>query len=93
MGWQDVAALGDVLPAVFVHSLVTNRLRNDPEFDERRICSRIVDVTRNTALSHRRTPDTAQARHDTKSTRIPPQVGETRTATDRGTGRDRANER
>jgi hypothetical protein len=51
MGWRDVAARGDGLPAVFVHSLVTDRLRNDPEFGWR-ICARVVDeVTANTALS------------------------------------------
>ena len=51
MGWQDVAARGDGLPAVFVHSLVTDRLRNDPEFGWR-ICVRIVDeVTANTTMN------------------------------------------
>jgi hypothetical protein len=51
MGWLDVAARGDGLPAVFVHSLVTDRLRNDPEFGWR-ICARIVeDTTANTAMS------------------------------------------
>jgi hypothetical protein len=63
MGWQDVAARGDGLPAVFVHSLVTDRLRNDPEFGWR-ICARIVeDTTANTALSPPSHSDTAQARH------------------------------
>ena len=63
MDWQDVAARGDGLPAVFVHSLVTDRLRNDPEFGWR-ICARIVDnVTANTALSPASHSDTAQARH------------------------------
>ena len=63
MGWRDVAARGDGLPAVFVHSLVTDRLRNDPEFGWR-ICARIVeDTTANTALSPPSHSDTAQARH------------------------------
>ncbi|HEY2504367.1 MAG TPA: nuclear transport factor 2 family protein [Mycobacterium sp.] len=64
MGWRDVAAPGDGLPAVFVHSLVTDRLRNDPEFGWR-ICARIVeDTTANTALSPVSRPGSAQARHD-----------------------------
>ena len=51
MGWRDIAARNDGLPAVFVHSLVTDRLRNDPEFGCR-ICARIVeDTTANTAMS------------------------------------------
>jgi len=51
MGWRDVAGRRDGLPAVFVHSLVTDRLRNDPEFGWR-ICARIVeDTTANTAMS------------------------------------------
>ena len=63
MGWRDVAARGDGLPAVFVHSLVTDRLRNDPEFGWR-ICARIVeDTTANTALSPLPHSDTAQPRH------------------------------
>jgi ketosteroid isomerase-like protein len=64
MGWLDVAARGDGLPAVFVHSLVTDRLRNDPEFGWR-ICARIVeDTTANNALSPRARSDSAHARHD-----------------------------
>jgi hypothetical protein len=63
MGWRDVAARGDGLPAVFVHSLVTDRLRNDPEFGWR-ICARIVeDTTANTALSPASHSNTTQARH------------------------------
>ena len=63
MGWRDIAARGDGLPAVFVHSLVTDRLRNDPEFGWR-ICALIVeDTTANTALSPPSHSDTAQARH------------------------------
>ncbi|HEX3546809.1 MAG TPA: hypothetical protein VHU62_09565, partial [Mycobacterium sp.] len=63
MGWRDVAARGDGLPAVFMHGLVTDRLRNDPEFGWR-ICARIVeDTTANTALSRPSHSDTAQARH------------------------------
>jgi ketosteroid isomerase-like protein len=64
MGWRDIAARNDGLPAVFVHSLVTDRLRNDPEFGWR-ICARIVDdVTTNNALSPRARSDSAHARHD-----------------------------
>ena len=64
MGWHDVAARGDGLPAVFVHSLVTDRLRNDTKFGWR-ICARIVDeVTANTGLSPASNPDTAEGRHD-----------------------------
>jgi hypothetical protein len=63
VGWLDVAGRGDGLPAVFVHSLVTDRLRNDPEFGWR-ICARVVeDTTSNTALSPPSHSDTAQARH------------------------------
>jgi hypothetical protein len=64
MGWRDIAARNDGLPAVFVHSLVADRLRNDPEFGWR-ICARIVDdVTTNNALSPRARSDSAHARHD-----------------------------
>jgi hypothetical protein len=64
MGWRDVAARDDGLPAVFMHGLVTDRLRNDPELGWR-ICARIVeDTTANTALSPPWHSDTAQARHD-----------------------------
>jgi hypothetical protein len=64
MGWRDIAARNDGLPAVFVHSLVSDRLRNDPEFGWR-ICARIVDdVTTNNALSPRARSDSAHARHD-----------------------------
>ena len=63
MGWRDIADRGDGLPAVFVHSLVTDRLRNDPQFGWR-ICARIVeDTTANTALSPLPHSDTAQPRH------------------------------
>jgi hypothetical protein len=48
---------------VFMHGLVTDRLRNDPEFGWR-ICARIVeDTTANTALSPPSHSDTVGARH------------------------------
>src|SRR6202008_2057806 len=65
MGWLDVAARGDGLPAVFVHSLVTDRLRNDPEFGWG-ICARVVeDTTPKTGLRPPSPPTPAQPRHYT----------------------------